>query len=254
MIVLAPVAFQMTSTWAVAGCWGAGATTGAVVAVWQIRYKPVSLRIALQRWRVDEWPFGRWLLLGGGVYVVASYATVVALAGILGAHDYGGLRAVQSLFAPLTLIGPAIALPGLPLLTRAVAVSQRAGLAIAVRLAGVATLATGSYLTVIYANPSLLPLVFGSEFGDFRDIMLPIGLGQLALAPGAALILLFNAQRRGRLVGAVAAFGAVLLLSFSITLALHFGLQGAAWAGLMAAAFVDLALVLMVFRQRPADE
>jgi O-antigen/teichoic acid export membrane protein len=161
---------------------------------------------------------------------------------------------VQSLFAPLTLIGPAIALPGLPLLTRAVAASRRAALSIAVRLAGVATLATGTYLAVVYAYPRLLPLVFGFEFAGFRDIMLPIGLGQLLTAPGAALMLLLIAQRRGQLAGAVAALGALLLMSFSVTLALLYDLQGAAWAGFLTSALVDAVLIKALWRERAASD
>ena len=41
------------------------------------------------------------------------------VAGILGAGAVGGLRSVESLFAPLTVIGPALNLPGLPAVARA---------------------------------------------------------------------------------------------------------------------------------------
>ena len=236
MAAAAPFAFTAGSDWAVVGCWGAGAVAGAAVVLHQVGYRPTLLRDATRWWKSKAWPFGRWLLLSGVIYSVASYTTVLALAGILGASDYGGLRAVQSLFAPLTLIGPAIALPGLPLISRAVATSPRRGLVIAWQLAGAITLVTAAYLVLVYVFPGILSLVFGPEFDAFESIMVPIGVAQLLAAPAAGLALFLMAQQRGRTWVWVSAVSVVSAMGFSIAFGWLFGLTGAAWAGAVASA------------------
>ena len=115
MAATAPIAFVTGSEWAVTGCWGVGAVASVAVVTWKLRWTPAPIAQALAWWRREVWPFGRWILVSGLAYAAASYGAVLALAAILGTSDYGGLRATESLFAPLTLIAPAIALPGLPL-------------------------------------------------------------------------------------------------------------------------------------------
>lgn len=243
MVASAPIAFATRSDSAVVGCWGMGAVAGAVVALWQIRWRPTPLRDALSWWKSEAWPFGRWLLLGGTFENVASYASVLALAGILGSTDYGGLRAVQSVFAPLTLIGPAIALPGFPLVSRVLAISARRALAVASQLAGVITVVTGSYVVIFFAFPSFLTLVFGDKFGEFQSIVVPIAIAQLLAAPRFGLTLFLKARQRGRTLFWLATLNAFLLLTFSVLLGSFFGLKGAAWAGAVAGVFVGVALI-----------
>jgi O-antigen/teichoic acid export membrane protein len=249
MAAVAPLAFTTDTEWAVVGCWGVGAVGGAAIALRQIRCLPAPLGAALRWWKSEAWPFGRWLLLGGTLYGVASYTTVLALAGILGTSDFGGLRAVQSAFAPLTLIGPAIALPGLPLIARA---SPRRALAITWQLAGVAMLVTIVYLLVVYAFPGLLPFLFGRDFGRFRSIMVPIGIAQLFAAPGFCLALFLTARQRGRTLVWVATLNVCLAMAFSIVFAAFFGLKGAAWAGVVASALGLLVSVVAIRQPQKA--
>ena len=248
MAMTAPIAFKTHSDWAVTGCWGAGAVAAAAVALWQIRWTPAPLKGALGWWRSEAWPFGRWLLGGGALYGAVSYASVIALVGILGAMEFGGLRAVQSVFAPLTLLGPAIALPGFPLVSRTLTVSTRWALTVAAALGGVITLVTAAYLVILYAFPGVLGIVFGHEFDDFQSIVVPIGIGQLLLAPSLGLTLFLKAQQRGRTLVWLVTLNAVLLLAFSVVLGSYFGLEGAAWASAIAGAVSGIALMAALHR------
>lgn len=211
---------------------------------------PASLRRAVVWWKSEAWPLGRWLLLAGTLYNVAAYVSVLALAAILGSSDYGGLRAVLSLFAPLTLIGPAIALPALPLISRVIATSQRRARTIAWQIAGVTTLATAVYVVILYSLPNLLSFVFGPEFGEFRSIMVPIAVAQLLGAPGVGLTLLLIAQQRGRTLVWVSALTAFSGTAISIALALSFGLEGAAWAGAVSATIGAIAVITALYQPR----
>ena len=248
MLATAPIAFVTRSDWAVIGCWGAGALTGAAVVLVQLRWRPSSWAYALMWWKAEARQFGQWLGMHSVLDSAASYTCVFALVGILGASDYGGLRAVQSVFTPLTLIGPAIALPGFPLVSRVIGSSARHALAIAGRLAGVITLVTGVYVVVFWSFPSLLAFSFGPEFVDFQSIIAPIGVGQLLAAPAFGLVLFLKAAQRGRTIFALGTLNAFLSLTFSITLGFFFGLSGAAWSGAAVGALGGIALIAVLRR------
>jgi O-antigen/teichoic acid export membrane protein len=251
MAAMTPIAFVTRSDWAVTACWGTGALMGATVILVTVRWRPSPLIRSFNWWKSDAWPFGRWMMMAGILYNAASYASVLALSGILGSRQFGGLRAVQSVFAPLTLIGPAIALPGLPLISRAAVDSSRRAFGIACRLAVLTTVATGAYLGVVYALPGLLSFVFGNEFSEFESIMLPIGIAQLLMAPTSALLLLLIGQQRGRTLLWVGTLNASVLMAFSVVLASVSGLTGAAW-GAVAGSAVGLLVVVVAVRSGTA--
>jgi O-antigen/teichoic acid export membrane protein len=254
MGAMTPIAFATDTDWAVTACWGAGALAGASVILWRLRWTPSSLRRAYGWWKTDAWPFGRWMVMAGALYSAASYASVVALSGVLGSRQFGGLRAVQSVYSPLTLIGPAIAMPGLPLISRVTASSRRRALAITWQLAALTTLATGVYLGVVSALPNLLSFVFGDEFGTFNSIMLPIGVAQLFTAPVSALTVLLIAEQRGHLLVWVGTLNALLLMGCSVGFAYVFGLTGAAWGLAAGSAFGLVVMTLCIRRTRSTPD
>jgi O-antigen/teichoic acid export membrane protein len=249
MGAMTPIAFAAGSIWAVTACWGAGALAGASVILWRLRWRPSSLRRSYRWWKADAWPFGRWMVMAGALYGVASYASVLAMSGILGSREFGALRAVQSVYSPLTLIGPAVALPGLPIISRVLASSRRRAFRIAWQLAALTTLATGAYLGFVYGLPNLLSFVFGDEFGAFRSIMVPLGIAQLFTAPGFALTLLLIAQQRGRLLLWVGTLNAFLLMGCSVGFASAFGLIGAAWGAVAGSALGLLVMAGAIHRR-----
>jgi O-antigen/teichoic acid export membrane protein len=233
----------------VTSVWGLGAVAGAVAALGQLGWRPSSPRRAFLWWKKNVWTFGRWLGLQQVLYSGASFATVAALAGILGARDYGGLRAVQAILAPLSLLGPAIALPGLPIVARTVAASSRRALKISAQFAGLITLATSAYVVLLYALPGVLSLFFGQGFLRFRSIIVPIGIGQILAAPAFGLNLFLMAEQRGRILLFLATLNAALYLTFAVGLGSVYGLGGAAWAYAGSSAIGESAL-LVVLRSR----
>jgi O-antigen/teichoic acid export membrane protein len=249
MAALVPVVFTVRSDWAVVGCWGLGAVWGAVVAVMLLRSKPAHLEDAMAWWKSEASRFGRWLAMGGALYTLATYSSVLALISILGAREFGGLCAVQATFAPLTLLGPALSLPGLPLVSRVMSESPRRALSISARLGALVMLLTSVYTVVLYSFPGLLTFLFGAEFSGFHSIIGPIGLGQILLAPTVGLILFVKAQRRGRALFWTISLYTICNVSLAVVLASFFGLNGAAWAGAVAA-LLYVALLIRVVRQQ----
>jgi O-antigen/teichoic acid export membrane protein len=231
MALTAPLAWWLGSDWAVVGCWGFGSLAGMLLGFAQTRARPHRAPHALRWWRTELWPLGRWLGANSLAYSVISYATVVLLVSLVGTSGMGGLRAVSTIFAPLTLVGAALALPGLPALSRALFVSPEAATRLAFRLGVASALVTTGYLAImILGSGSIIPQIFGSSFREFTDLVWPVGAGQLIAALSVGVSLLLKAQRRGSAVFMTTAAGSVTSLVLVSVLGASYGLVGAAWA------------------------
>jgi O-antigen/teichoic acid export membrane protein len=249
MAVFAPLAAVSPSEWTVVAAWAGAAAVAAALGFVQTRALPASPRESFHWWRADAWPLGRWLAANAAVYSLTSYALVIVLVAMLGPTDFGGLQAAIMVFAPFSLVASALASPGLPAMSRAVAGSFAAARRFAFTVGLVAVVMTGAYLLVMsVAGTWFLTLLFGSSFEQFGHLVWPIASGQLPAAAALGFTLLLTAQRRGRAVllgGAVATNGAQLV--FATPLAWHFGLTGAAWgiaAGTAFGALTKMALAL----------
>ncbi|MGB7588854.1 MAG: hypothetical protein WBM00_09115, partial [Solirubrobacterales bacterium] len=248
MAAAAPLAFASGTDWAVVACWGVGAVSGAVVALYQVAWRPIHLSHAVSWWKLEARRLARWLGVQALIYNVVSFTTVLLLAGILGSSDYGGFRAVQSVFAPLTLLGPALALPGLPLVSRLIVDSRKRALRVAAQLAGLITAVTCVYVIVVYAIPDVLVFFFGQSFADFRAIMIPIGLAQVLAAPAFGLMLFLKAEQRGATLFLLGTLNAVVYLVLTVTLGSAFGITGAAW-GAVGTGTVSVVALMFTFRR-----
>jgi O-antigen/teichoic acid export membrane protein len=189
------------------------------------------------------------------VYTVTTQLLVFLIAGILGTGPLGGLRAVQTLFGPLTLLASALALPGLPAISRAIAVSTDHAARLAIRIGGLAVFLTGAYLGIAAVfGDRLLEWVFGPSFDSFGSLILPIGVGQVLIASTIGLALLLKARARGGALLATRVVGSASSLVLVPTLAVTKGIAGAAWGMALASGLSSLALVAYALggRARPS--
>jgi O-antigen/teichoic acid export membrane protein len=186
------------------------------------------------------------------VYSVAAYATSALLAGILGPAALGGLRAVQSALTPLSLLAPALSLPGLPAVARARSRSDGEARRLATRI-GLAAGAVAAVYTVCFGlGKDALPYVFGDEFGTYASLVWPLGLGQVAAALVLGLGLYLKAAGAGARLFSARAVTAALSLSLAAALGARYDATGAAW-GLALAAGLGALLMAGLARPRSAD-
>lgn len=245
------IAIVFPSTWTAVGAWGAGAAAGALVGFVQTRLWPTSLAAARVWWRSHAASLGRYLLAGNILYAVNAHVSVFALVGVLGAADYGGARAVQSIFAPLTLLVPAMALPGLPAVSRALVRSERAAQLLSVRIAAALTVLTAVYVGVLSIGREALPLVFGTGFSGFEYLIVPVGIAQVLLATGAGFPILLTAQGRGRALFIGQSISVAASFAARIGLATAYGLTGLAWGWVIAGGVTTVVALTLAFPARP---
>ena len=229
MVLVVPIAWWTRSEWAIVGTWGAGASLGGLLGFAQTRMRPVRPGIAWRWWREEASTLGRWLGVENALLAAQGQVLIIVLAAVLGARDLGGLRAVEAVFAPMTLVGEAMGLPGLPLLSQSLATSFTAR-RWAVRLSLITVGLVLTYLLVAGSlRTQLLSLVFGDSFDGFGNLVLPIGVAQLIFAVGSGFWLLAKAASRGRALVLARAVGSTTSLVAAATLAGVQGLTGAAW-------------------------
>jgi O-antigen/teichoic acid export membrane protein len=230
MVAVLPLAWIFKTEWAVMAVWGSGAVGGAAIGFLQTRVSPAPIRSALLWWRKEAWPFGRWNAAAGIVVNVSRSIGAFVLAAIVGTRALGGFRAVESIFAPLSLIAPAVALPGLPAVARAYAVGYRQARGLAIRLSGIAVAAALAFFALILLGGwRLLILLYGASFNPYRNLIPPIVVGQVFAAAGIGFPLLIKVQQRGQVLLLSRLLVEVLGLGILVVSATNYGLIGAAW-------------------------
>ena len=237
---------------AVVLAWGLGSLTGALLGFLLTRTRPSSIPASFRWLRLEAWALSRWLVLESVIYLAVTQTVIIALAGILGTAALGGLRAVQTVFAPMTLLAPAIALAALPELSRQWTTDTSQARRTAVRLGGLATALTLGYLVVVLVgSESILQFAFGDEFRSYGELMVPIGVGQLTAAMFIAYPNLLKAQHRTRALFLVAAASVPVLLVVTPILGLVYGIVGAAWGLTISSTWRGGLAVFASFRTPP---
>ena len=251
MLALVPIAWSVATDGAVMAAWGIGAVTATVLGCGQTRLLPSRPGASIAWWRADIWPFAKWNAGAGIAANIGGNLGSWAVAAILGSGALGGLRSAQAVFAPLTLITPAITLPGLPAVARASARGFVEARRLALVLSAVAFAATLAYVTVLALGGwRILPFLFGDSFSRFRELIWPIATGQLFVAAGIGMLVLIKAQRRGRLLFVNRTISAGISIVLVTILAWAFGLPGAAW-GTAAAGIVSTAILAIAALRAP---
>ncbi len=241
-----PMALALRSSWGFVAAWGLGATGGALLGLWQVRIRPRRPADAWRWWRGSAWPLGAWLGLDRVIFALGTQGAILVLALVLTTTELGGLRAAQSIFAPVTLIGPAIGLPGLPALARALTEDLASARRIAMRLSLFASALAVGYMTLAgLLGGAALRWLFGPSFSPFSKLVIPLALDQTLLSAGMGAFLLLKAARRTREPVVSHTLGTVAALGFGCWFGALAGAVGASW-GLAVGSLVATSAVLVV--------
>ena len=239
MAVALALAPDISSPSGAVSIWGVGAAAAALLGFAQCSIRLAPLASAWSWWRAELWPLGRWLAVESLIYNAGNYGVFFVVLPLIGRDGIGALRGVQSVFAPLSLVIPALSVVGLPALARVAIVSRTRALRMAGNLGAVAFGLSGVYLFLVgVGGTRLLELVFGPAFGRFDELIAPTGLGQVVTAAAVGFPILLKAQQRGRAVAGVRLTGACASFVLIVGFAAWGGVVGAAW-GLSAGALIS---------------
>jgi O-antigen/teichoic acid export membrane protein len=249
MAALLTTSHGFRADWTIVACWGLGATASAIVGFAQLRLRAGRPRTSWN-WLIREaWPVGRWFATEGIVYTAASQGVVFLLAALIDTAAAGGLRSVQVIFAPLSLLGPAAALPGLPLLSKAIRESHATAWILAFKLSIVLFLLTAGYLVATSVNGSeLLAAVFGDDFLKYRELILPVGVHQLVLAAGGGYYLLLKAHRGGKWILLSRTLSSLVTVALVAWMSLRYEILGGAWAIALGASIGTASIIAFASR------
>jgi hypothetical protein len=235
MLAFAPLALAFHSAALALACWGAGAVAGGLLGFLQCRCGPARLAVSVSWWRAEAWTLGRLLGSASLIYTLGSQTFVFVL-------------------ALLSMLGPALTLPGLPAVVRRLRAGRSAALSLTMRISLLCFLLTVGYvLFAAVLGTGLLASVFGSAFAEFDGLVWPVAIGQLAIAPMLGFGMLLTAERRGGAVVVAETAAAVVTLGLGTALALHDGITGAAWALALASA-VGGAVILVTAMHAPPGQ
>jgi O-antigen/teichoic acid export membrane protein len=244
MVACAPFAAQIDAAWAVVAAWGLGSVVAASIGACWLRAVPMSPSVARTWFLRVAFPFGRWLALQEGSYVLGYYGLIVILTAILGVSGVGGLRAADSIFSPFTLLAPALMLVGLPATSRALGRSRESAVNLAAWISGATVFLTLAYAGfMLVAGPHILTSLYGGAFEPYGDLVVPLSVVQITLASGIGFAILLRAEQRGRanFVGGTSMTATSLVAS---TFLAHLaGVDGAVW-GLAVGATVGSFLMI----------
>ncbi len=234
---------------AVVAAWGLGGCVALVVAVAGTRSVGLARPRAAAAWFVGEAAaVGGWLTGSSIVYSAAAYARVAGISSILGTAALGGFRVVETAFAPVSLVGPALMNPGLPMMRQVVERRPLDAWNLALKISGLSIGLVGAYVAAVTLGQDLVFLVFGETFRAYQSLIIPVALGQVVLGAGTGFTILLMAARRMREIALVVLIHSSLALVLGLSLALATGLEGAAW-GFAAAEVPPLAVLIALARR-----
>jgi len=219
-----------SSEWTIVTAWGAGAGAGAILGLFQLSMGVPRCSGTRAWWWREIVPLGRWLALESMCIASVGVLVPVIVVSSLGAAAVGGLRAVDAIFAPMTLVGQGLELPWLPELARSWTKSHYRARRQAATVSGIAVVLIVPYLMVVVVFRSdLLAAVFGPAFRSFSDLVAPGAVTQLIFASAIGFFVLLKASRRGRARFAARAVASVVIVSLVAILATTGSLVWVAW-------------------------
>ena len=236
------------SVWGAVTPWGLGALAAAVGGFLQYRLRPLRAVAAFRMWRRDFLPFGRWLAGASIAYSIGTQLSIVLIAALLSPSALGGMRAVQTVFGPLTLLAPALTLPVLPALTRRVRSSEADARRLTLQVIALLVLTASAYVAIAaFFRGSLLSGLFGQQFLQYESLIAPLALQQLVISVNVGLTLLLQARSRGRAIFYLTLASVPLNLA-AVVVGATIGLTAVAWALAVAGAVVLVPMAIFAWR------
>jgi O-antigen/teichoic acid export membrane protein len=197
------------------------------------RSDPPAGEVALEHWR-----FGRWELARVGFDWAGENISYTLTAAFLGMTAVGELKAIITLFLPMSHVLTALRRLFLPHLSSVSGAQGASGTKAAVRKVNLAifALALGNCLILIFFGKTIFRLLYGGKFMEVIYLVPWAGLNLLFTAPISGFDMGLRALRSPSKVFTASAAGAIISAFFYTAGTRLFGLPGTIGANILAGA------------------
>jgi O-antigen/teichoic acid export membrane protein len=164
--------------------WGAGASVGALVGYGRFRLRPLPWQGAQDWWRSQR-HLGGWLMTAQATAVAGQQLLLLSITVTLGRAATGGYLGVLTLMRPIGVVLMAVEVQAFALMARRAAVRGGRGVrSVGLWTAGAAIGVTLGYgLAILFRSEQILVTVFGPSFAEYSDLLPPVVVGLVAIAP-----------------------------------------------------------------------
>ena len=242
---------EFLSAPAVVLLWGGGAIATTLVGFASGVWRPGATRFYIivgLAWRL--WGSGRWLLGAGLAYWISNLGMLPLAAIYAGPAAAGILRALQTLFVPLTLGNGAINTMLLPRLAEIAAGQDRHRMRSIVRstLVVYVVIALSYSSALVVKSESLVALVYHqAEITASAGLLWPLALVYIMEGATVVLGMILLAGARSRPIFLARTFSALVLFLGVVALVPAMGLAGIVWATIASTTAAAVLFGLSVF-------
>ena len=230
-----------------------GAAAGIVSTVLLARFKPIwrsSVLTDRDNW-LEHWNFGRWELSKVGFDWITENISYTLTAGFLSLPQVGALKAIMTLFLPLTHALAAMRRLILPHLS---SYSQRKGTAGTMTVVwqmALLYLAGGAVygILVSLAAKPLFHLLYGAKFSGYTYLVPWVSVATVFGFPALAIDMGLRAMRSPKSIFTSSCIAACASIAVTVPLTWVFGIQGAI-CSIVVSNSILLAILVVIFRRK----
>ncbi len=184
---------------------------------------------------MQNWHFGKWLIISSIFIAFASQMQIWISANLLGVSASGTLRALQVVIQPMMLTITALTALATPVLSLEYSQGNFVNFRQKIRFLILALLIAGILFEVFLLafSSSIEVFIYGGKFSAYA-VLLPIwGIIPLSMAYSSGIQAGLQAAQRPKAFVIAAILWAITSLGFGVWLTLHLGILGATWSAVL---------------------
>jgi O-antigen/teichoic acid export membrane protein len=225
----------------------AGLLSGAyLLSVFQLRklHSPITSFASVM---IQNWKFGKWLIVSSILIAFASQVQIWISASLLGLSASGTLRALQVIIQPMMLTITALMALATPVLSLEFSKEDFEGFNRKVILLSISLLILAIIFEVflLIFNIPIEKIIYGGKFSAYNFLLPMWGVIPLCLAYSSGIQAGLQAAQKPQAFLVAAIFWAPTSLGFGIWLTLRLGILGATWSAIFGYVIFVLTLSIL---------
>ena len=213
---------------------GLAGTITAIVGVMRQGLRPQLRAASIQRVTNLSWGYGRWMIAAAGARWSTGEFYYYVVAFFTGSAGAGALRAVQNLFAPISLFLIGIGNLLLPVASGLVEKTpQRVARFLAVASASLGVTTIGYVVVVTLGAREIIDFAYAGKYGAYAMLVPLVGVGHILVALLQGPTNGLRALQQPKIVFGISFFSAVVSIIAVFPMTARWNIQGAVMAWIL---------------------